>query len=365
MVSSIKENENDPFTALPSPVDPEAWSANTCDEVVSYLKQTLLLDQQHGDVHGSARGRKDRNCGAFTKKQEYCRICGTIGTALRLGQLDRGGGSGDGGSGLRGGSVAGGAEGRYENGEEASALSGARHPYADFTSGEYRLIRKLLIRCFLPDALDMRDDRVSNVRLTLMGALRCQPPEVRDDPKLRGMLTTLEEEVHTWEGGWDNDYGWGDQDTAAGGGVIGGGASTGAPGTAVARPAQTGTGVNPLVADAPSSSGTSSVNTAFSRNVIKTAPGNDQDGDGGSVRSASSSYSGTRNIRSASSSGGHRAPRRTVSGGGEAERVDTSVAVPSFLRLSQHTEPQRPAAAQDQPTSPAGSVDGASSLASI
>ena len=60
----------------------------------------------------------------------------------------------------------------------------------------------LLVNSFLPDAFNMREDRVSNVRLTLVAALKVMPEDILEKKETQTILTTLEEEMKTWDSGF-------------------------------------------------------------------------------------------------------------------------------------------------------------------
>ena len=47
----------------------------------------------------------------------------------------------------------------------------------------------------------MKDDKVTNVRLTLAKSLRVMPVDIRDSGEVSVILRTLEDEIETWEGG--------------------------------------------------------------------------------------------------------------------------------------------------------------------
>mmetsp|Transcript_15482 Transcript_15482/g.28833 ORF Transcript_15482/g.28833 Transcript_15482/m.28833 type:complete len:145 (+) Transcript_15482:1563-1997(+) len=57
----------------------------------------------------------------------------------------------------------------------------------------------LLINDLLPLALEFKDDRVTNVRLSLRKSLLLMPNEVTQLPAFKEALRSLEEEVETWE----------------------------------------------------------------------------------------------------------------------------------------------------------------------
>ena len=75
------------------------------------------------------------------------------------------------------------------------------HPFYNLSSDEYRHVNHVLQELLLPSEIVMKDDRVTNVRLALAKCLRVMPPEIRDEGEVSTVLSTLEEEIQTWEGG--------------------------------------------------------------------------------------------------------------------------------------------------------------------
>lgn len=153
------------------------WSAEACQEVIGWLKETIL---------GVSKGTKaDSGITArFGSRQLYCRICASVGLALRFGDLepseqwDR----------------------RYPEMLKLSAASDTTYsPYQTLGAAERKHLRRLLVYDLLPPALEMKDDRVTNVRLTLMRILKQMPEDIRDLASVSEVLQELEDEVETWE----------------------------------------------------------------------------------------------------------------------------------------------------------------------
>jgi serine/threonine-protein phosphatase 4 regulatory subunit 1 len=153
------------------------FSSDSSHEVFSFLKATLL--ENHNPVISNGRGP---TCGAFSKRQSYCRILSAIALILRVNEKSHRQN-----------------QGRTRNGSDLSYQS------YSLTSAEYRHIHHLLKQLFLPPAMMMKEDRVTNVRLSLANCLRMLPSDIRDEPDVNLVLRTLEDEIQTWEGGGGQD----------------------------------------------------------------------------------------------------------------------------------------------------------------
>jgi hypothetical protein len=77
----------------------------------------------------------------------------------------------------------------------------AVNPFYSLTPESYTHLYHLLRTLFLPPALAMKDDTVTNVRLTLAKCLRVMPHDIRDRGDAKTILRILEDEIETWEGG--------------------------------------------------------------------------------------------------------------------------------------------------------------------
>ena len=100
-------------------------------------------------------------------------------------------------------------------------------PYGVMTQYERDQFRVVLLRDLLPPALEMAVDCVANVRLTLTKCLKVLPQDVRQEGRVEDVLSTLEEELMTW------DVGAGDMPLADSG-LVSGIQSTGIVGAAAA-----------------------------------------------------------------------------------------------------------------------------------
>lgn len=145
----------------------------SCNEVFIFLKATLLENKPTSN--------RTATCGAFSKRQSYCRILSAMALILRLNE-DRG---------MK----------RTKNDESKENKPYPIHPYYDLTREAYRHLHHLLRTLFLPPALLMKDDKVTNVRLTLAKSLRVMPADISDRGDVHVILRTLEDEIETWEGG--------------------------------------------------------------------------------------------------------------------------------------------------------------------
>jgi len=72
-------------------------------------------------------------------------------------------------------------------------------PYRKITNGELKHISRLLIDDLLPLSLEFKDDRVSNVRLSLRKALLLISSDIAQSTAYQEASQSLLEEVETWE----------------------------------------------------------------------------------------------------------------------------------------------------------------------
>jgi hypothetical protein len=165
----------------------EAWSAGACQEVVSWLHETILK------VSPSTRGTKaslTSKSANFDQRQLYCHICAALALAIRFG------------------------DGLSDPEDPVASLdqkfstllignkSGSqitRGPYQHITPAERKHLLGILANDMLPMALEFKDDRVTNVRLTLIKVLHLMPDDIKRLPSVSEAVQSLEEEVETWE----------------------------------------------------------------------------------------------------------------------------------------------------------------------
>ena len=153
------------------------FSSDSSHEVFSFLKATLL--ENHNPVISNGRGP---TCGAFSKRQSYCRILSAIALILRVNEKSH----------------------KQSQSWTRNGI-GSSHQFYSLTADEFRHIHHLLKQLFLPPAMVMKEDRVTNVRLSLAKCLRMMPSDIRNEPKVNIVLRTLEDEIQTWEGGGGQD----------------------------------------------------------------------------------------------------------------------------------------------------------------
>mmetsp|Transcript_6031 Transcript_6031/g.6582 ORF Transcript_6031/g.6582 Transcript_6031/m.6582 type:complete len:822 (+) Transcript_6031:47-2512(+) len=148
------------------------WSAQVCQEVISWLKEAILGQKSTGKQ------------GNFSHRQLYCRICAALGLALRFADLDP-----DDQWDYR-------YRGLYS---QATTKNHSYIAYQSMSSTERKHLRRLLVYDLLPPALEFKTDRVTNVRLSLMKGLQEMPSDVKSLASVSEVLKELEDEVETWE----------------------------------------------------------------------------------------------------------------------------------------------------------------------
>jgi hypothetical protein len=165
-------------------------SADNCTEVISWIKEAIL---RLPNSASRSKGMKPPN---FNDRQHYCRICAAVGLALRFSEA--------------GGSSTSDVD---KINDPVSVLSDKFKsffysekqrdeteygPYHRLTGAERKHLRRLLLDELLPTALDMKEDRISNVRITLMKTLQIMPVEIRESSPVKSVLSNLIEESETW-----------------------------------------------------------------------------------------------------------------------------------------------------------------------
>jgi hypothetical protein len=162
--------------------DSKRFSSDVCAEVTNWLKETVLRI-------GAPRDAKSKLVN-FNDRQLYCRICATIGLALRYAEILDGGQASDPVS------VLGEKFKPYFSGKTDYPTDG---PYQKLTAAEVSHLKALLNDDLLPQALEMKHDRISNVRITLMQTLNLMPLDIKESAQCAPVLKGLKEEVATWE----------------------------------------------------------------------------------------------------------------------------------------------------------------------
>jgi len=164
----------------------EAWSTKASEEVVSWLKETILKSSSQKPKSGpNGKG------GNFSQRQLFCQICSAAALAIRFG------------------------DGLYDPEDPIAELESKFKstldtkdpqttieeygPYRKLTKAERTHLLRILNNGLLSVALDFKDDRVTNVRLSLRTALHLMPNEMAKVPAFKDALQCLEEEIDTWE----------------------------------------------------------------------------------------------------------------------------------------------------------------------
>ena len=161
------------------------FCAQNCAEVVTWLKENIL--RQSSDPSA-------RQVNNFNDRQLYCRICASLGLALRFSEDIN--------------------EQELDTEDPVSVLSDKLRtlrdrekpseelldgPYQRLTSAEVKHLKKVLVDDLLPPALEMKEDRISNVRVTLMKVLQIMPEDIKTSAACKPVLQNLTEETETWE----------------------------------------------------------------------------------------------------------------------------------------------------------------------
>mmetsp|Transcript_49084 Transcript_49084/g.54881 ORF Transcript_49084/g.54881 Transcript_49084/m.54881 type:complete len:948 (-) Transcript_49084:419-3262(-) len=165
----------------------EIWSKGVCQEVTNWLKETIPKISTSNTKGKSSSGKN----GNFSQRQLYCQVCTAMALAIRLGD------------GLK--------DPDDPVVELESRFTSALHtrnskimieeygPYRKLTTGERKHISRLLTNDILPLALEFKDDRVTNVRLTLRKTLLLIPEDIAQSAACQEAAQSLLEEVETWE----------------------------------------------------------------------------------------------------------------------------------------------------------------------
>jgi serine/threonine-protein phosphatase 4 regulatory subunit 1 len=177
------------------------FSAEACLEVITWIREEIL---KVGKSSSSSRTNKQQAVANFSDRQLYCRICAALGLALRFGQGE---------CSMDSLSASASAE-KTKYKDPVSVLSDKfksfffanksnnstemNGPYQRLSVAEQRHLKKILMDDLLPLALSMKEDRISNVRITLMKGLQIMPADVREHADVKSVLKDLQEESETW-----------------------------------------------------------------------------------------------------------------------------------------------------------------------
>lgn len=168
----------------------DKWSAETSLACTQWIKEKVLK------IGAFTSGRKGQpkvpKANNFNDRQLYCRICAALGLALRFSEdIDHQQfATNDPVSEMRG---------KYRKLYQTKGDDELEGPYLRLTKAEQKHLRKVLKDELLDEALAMKEDKISNVRVTLMRALQIMPEDIRNSKQCAPVLKELEEEVETWE----------------------------------------------------------------------------------------------------------------------------------------------------------------------
>lgn len=162
--------------------DPKKFSFVSCNEIVDWVVNNVLISPPQQTQGVRARPAN------FTDRQVYCRICGSVALALRLSE-----------------DTDGAKDEEIELKKQVRTLFFPNEPdrmpalpYTKLNSAEQAHLTQFLQTELLPSALEMKEDRTSNVRITLMKVLQLLPFDLRTSAHVKPVLRALEEECATW-----------------------------------------------------------------------------------------------------------------------------------------------------------------------
>jgi len=165
----------------------EIWSDRACQEITTWLKDTIPKASTTSTKGKGSSGK----VGNFSQRQLYCQVCSAMALAIRLG---------DGHEDPDDPVVE--VESKFTSilqTKNSGMMIEDYGPYRKLTSGEQKHISRLLIDELLPLALEFKDDRVTNVRLSLRKALLLVSSDIARSPAYQEASQNLLEEVETWE----------------------------------------------------------------------------------------------------------------------------------------------------------------------
>lgn len=164
----------------------ELWSQAACREVVNWIKENILKISSSSKRNAVSSVRTNSN---FSQRQLYCQLCTAIALAVRFG---------DGTSNPEDPLVD--VETKFERQLASKETSIESYgPYRRMTGNERAHLSNVLRKDFLPTLLEFKDDRVTNVRLSLRKTLHFMPEDMESVPFFRDAIQSLEEEIETWE----------------------------------------------------------------------------------------------------------------------------------------------------------------------
>ena len=165
-------------------------------EVTDWLRETFLDEVTITTGARTSRGmgsfarrlkkQMTSSEGAYSRRQGYCRILAGVALAMRMGE---GGGDCDDGLDLA----------SHPNDKRMPSVP--VDPFGKLSPYEWDQFRSIVVHDLLPPALEMALDCVANVRLTLTKCLKVLPLDIRKESHVEDVLSTLEEELMTWDVG--------------------------------------------------------------------------------------------------------------------------------------------------------------------
>jgi hypothetical protein len=164
-------------------------STESCTDVIGWIKETILR------VPALSTKSKSSKAPNFSERQAFCRICAAVGLALQFSETDSPKTEDDK---LKDPvSVLSDKFKSFFHKEKQvdETINGA---YQTLTVAEQKHLRRLLVEELLPTSLDLKDDRISNVRITLMKTLQIMPRDIRDNSTVKAVTLNLVEESETW-----------------------------------------------------------------------------------------------------------------------------------------------------------------------
>lgn len=158
------------------------WAANASHEVVTWLREEL--------------GRNDKD---FCMRQAFCRICAAIAMAITEEFGEENDNEDNGGNSYFDDTLT--ADGSTGTGVSSITQPSLSSPTNRFimTQKGKKYLHKILVHDLISTALRMKDDSVSNVRLTLFKCLRVMPDNVRSLLVVNAAMRQLAEELNTWD----------------------------------------------------------------------------------------------------------------------------------------------------------------------
>ena len=164
-----------------------SFSSESCSDVVNWIMENVL--------YSSPMKTKSSKIPNFSERQAYCRICAAIGLALQFGN----GANTDTGAAKLNDPVSVISD-KFKSFFKAEKQRDETEngPYQRLTVAELKHLRLILVEKLLPTALEMKEDRISNVRITLMKTLQIMPADIRENSTVKAVTINLVQESETW-----------------------------------------------------------------------------------------------------------------------------------------------------------------------